>query len=438
MKLTLLSFRPVLCGMIASLSVVGFSSPAAAQQPNQVLNIAKIDFLGLRKITPDQAIEASGLRTGEKVNADDLDAAGQKLMDSGLFSKVNYRVRSVGTSASVFVVFEVEELASAVPVVFDNFVWFSEDELFNAVKAEVPSFNGMLPESGKTTDGVLKALQELLRAAKIQGQVEYSPYAGESGGNSKHVFTVTGVKVPVCSVQFKGTRSVSETTLVEKSAPLLSDEYSQEVARTFAVAGLQPVYQQLGYLRASIAFDSARLEQNDKCKDGVAITYLVDEGNIYTWSGTEWNGNTSYSAAELNAAFEMKEGDIADGVKIETGFLHVKELFGRRGFVALRMKRSPLFDDRARRVTYKVSLSEGPQYKMGTLIITGLADADAAKLKNGFNLQGGEIFNASYVEQFKSGFVPRSGIVKPPTKEVDLRMRRDASKLVVDVEIFLQ
>src|ERR1700720_75644 len=61
------------------------STPCLAQQ---TLTLRKIEFVGLKKLTPPQAIEASGLKIGDSVTREAIDAAADKLMQSGLFKKL--------------------------------------------------------------------------------------------------------------------------------------------------------------------------------------------------------------------------------------------------------------------------------------------------------------------------------------------------------------
>lgn len=412
------------------------SATALAQQPQQQIHLSRVEFKGLERITRDQALEASGLQVGESITVDSLDGAAQKLMDSGLFGKLSYRITSAKEAATV--IFDVEELKANVPVVFDNFVWFSDEELFNAVKSELPTFNGTAPATGKSTDSINKALSRLLRAADIKGEVQYTSSASESGGDPKHIFSVTGVRIPVCGVTFKGTRDVKESMLVEKSSDLFRNDFSREASSSFPNKGLLPIYHHLGHLRATINFDSAKLVETDSCKNGVQIAFLVDEGDVYTWSGSEWSGNTKVPAVELSSALDMKQGEVADGLKIEKGVMKVYELYGSKGYLALRLKQAPAFDDRARKVTYQFAISEGPQYKMGTLSITGPAASDIAKLKSSWKLQPGEIFDASYPEKFMRDVVKKSGIMKPSMKAIGVKITPDREKITADVEISLK
>src|SRR6185436_1328515 len=76
-----------------------------AQQPDR--KIGKIEVEGLEKLTADQVVATTGLKIGAIFSIPELDAAGQKLFDSGLFAKVAYRT---STKANlVTIVFQVEE-----------------------------------------------------------------------------------------------------------------------------------------------------------------------------------------------------------------------------------------------------------------------------------------------------------------------------------------
>ena len=108
-----------------------------AQQPGGT-KLARVDFEGAKRLTSAQLLTASGLEIGQPINVTALDAAGQRLMDSGLLRKLSYRLRTVNNEATV--IFKIEEATgSRHPAIFDNFIWFTDDELANAVRRTVPA-----------------------------------------------------------------------------------------------------------------------------------------------------------------------------------------------------------------------------------------------------------------------------------------------------------
>src|ERR1700730_9316338 len=371
---------------------------ALAQQPGR--KIAKIEIEGLARLSADEVIATTGLKTGAAFSVGDLAAAGQKLADSGLFAKVGSRTSTKDNLVTI--VFQVEEAKSnQSPVVFDNFIWFTNDELVAAIKREVPSFNGTAPDSGNVTDGISHALQNLLKEHRIEGTVEYAPEQSRlNPDKQEHIFSVTGVPIPICRLHFPGAKNVSEEKLVKSSKQLTDADYSLKSAIAFANFILFPIYREVGQLRAKFAQPIAKFEGAPNCKGGADLSIPVEEGSIYLWNHTEWSGNEALSPSELDAALGMKQGEIANGVKFDKGLREVGGKYGQSGYLGVKLGAQPEFDDTASRVTYKILVKEGPQYRMGRLTIKGLSDADAKSLEQRWKLKSGEVFNSSYFDQF--------------------------------------
>lgn len=399
------------------------------------MRLSKIEFSGLQRHTEAEAIAASGLQVGQSVDIPTLDAAAQRLLDSGLFKKLNYRYRTTGDQAVV--TFQVEEeKGEALPVVFDNFIWFSDEELLSAVRQQVPSFDGTAPDSA--VDGITKALQRLLEERKVPGRVEYAPYTNLSTGKAEHIYSVEGVSIPICTLHFSGETAIQEDELAKNSKPLIAGDYRRSFVLSFAQVNLIPIYRERGYLRANFLAPMAKLEADagSKCKDGVSITLPIEEGSAYSWEKADWNGNAVLSVQELEAALGMKTGELANGLKIDKGIESLKELYGRKGYLAAIVKPAPVFEDANRRVTYHIDIKEGPQYRMGTLTISGLPENTANRLKGKWKLQPGDAYDASYLKEFlNKDLMLDAGEVGGGTKKIVTDIKPDRQKLTVDVAI---
>jgi outer membrane protein insertion porin family len=261
------------------------------------------------------------------------------------------------------------------------------------------------------------------------------PSTDMAGGNAKHVFSAKGLSVPVCALQFPGASAITEKELIDNSAPLLKADYSQEFIEGFADATLKPLYRQRGHLRASFGRAGASLVTGaDNCKGGASVSVPVEEGAAYAWEQAVWAGNAALTAAELDAALGMKAGEIADGLKIDKALREVREAYGRKGYIFLRLKPRQEFADETRRVTYRFDISEGAQFRMGTLTVAGLAAADANRLKEKWALRPGDVYNASYVDEFlKKNLMTVS---RPGTmQKIETAVKPDRQKLIVDVTL---
>jgi outer membrane protein assembly factor BamA len=423
----------LLCGVMSA-----FVLHAGAQQtaPAAKMRLQKIEVSGLKRMSEADLIERSGLEMGQMVDVAALDAAAERLLGTGLFTRLSYRYRTQGEAATV--TFEVEEAKreSNIPVVFDNFVWFSGEELTRAIRNQLPTFDGTAPETDGAVASITRALEQLLRERKIPGQIEYISSASLAGTDAKHIFSVSGVRIPICTVQYPGAAAVTETELISNSKPVLNADYSQEFMQGFAEGTLKPLYRERGHLRVSFKPPRATAAtETEKCKGGASVAVPVEEGPAYSWERAEWAGHAALSAAELDAAFGMKSGELANGLKIDKSLMAVAKAYGRRGYLFLRLKPDVEFADATRRVTYRISVQEGEQFRMGTLNIKGLPPSDINRLKAMWKLQTGEVYDAQYSEEFMQKALPQ--ILRPGTRppQIDFSVKPDRQKLTADVTI---
>lgn len=384
--------------LIIAFAVAVAQQPATKPARKPSITIARIEFLGLQRLTPAEALATSGLKAGEPFSLEALDAAGERLANSGLFGKVGYRTRTNGNLVTI--VFKVEETkGGSSAVVFDNFVWFTKDELHEAIKRDLPSFNGTATDAGTMTDTIKTALQNLLNERKIPGTVDYAPRQ-TSDSKREHLFSVSGVPIPICALHFPGAKNVAEEKLITSSKELTAADYSQKSAIAFGGFILYPIYREAGQLKAKFGQPIAKLENTAACSNGVDLTIPVEEGPIYLWDKAEWSGNEALSAGDLNFALDMKNGDVANDKKIDRGVIRVQTAYGRKGHLEARVRAEPVLDDAAGRVSYKLTIAEGPQYKMGKLIIKGLSGDDTKALEEAWKLKYGAVLDTGYIDTF--------------------------------------
>ena len=419
--------------ILSTICIGILTTTTAFAQPAR--KIAKIETEGLQALTSEAVIATSGLKIGDTFSVEATDAAAERLVKSGLFKRVAYRTRSAG--ANVTITFQLEEIkGQSSPVAFDNFIWFTDEELTAAIKREVPSFNGSAPDIGNTNEAIKEALQKFLTERKLPGQVEYNLTEHE------HLFRVEGVPMRICTLHFPGAQSVSEQKLIEAARSSMDQEYSRQTAQAFPNYGLYPIYRELGHLRASFGAPVAKPENSENC-EGVDLTIPVNEGPEYSLAKAEWSGNQVLSIKELDDALGMKPGDVANGKKFDMGLSEIRKAYGKHGHIQAQTNATPEFDDAASRVTFKIAVNEGPQYRMGTVEFKGFSPVDAALLAEKWNLKSGEVYDQSYEtrfirvdanEIFARILKARQAQGKPST-HIDTHERPNRQTLVVNVTL---
>ncbi|MDE3170252.1 MAG: hypothetical protein KGL75_08915, partial [Acidobacteriota bacterium] len=119
---------------VAVLALASFAAPVAgaaqagAQAPSDSASatLASIEVTGSRRFTSAQIAPSTGLKVGSQITRADLQQAANALAQLGPFTNVQYRFGSEPTG--VVVQFQVAD-APAVPVFFDNFPWFTDEQL---------------------------------------------------------------------------------------------------------------------------------------------------------------------------------------------------------------------------------------------------------------------------------------------------------------------
>ena len=393
MSTSLRHFRSSCYAVAVMLTFLGVFALAPGALSQDARRIARIEFEGLHNLTPENVIAITGLKVGDSFSVAALDSAAQHLVDSGLFKNVGYRTRTAG--ASVNITFQVEELKSNnAPVVFDNFIWFSDEELATTVKRVLPSFAGSVPDTGNTTELIRQGLQELLASHKLPGTVEYS--LTETG----HVYRIGGISLPLCTLHFPGAHDVSEDKLGATMKSQTDPNYSRQAATAFPQYGFYPLYYELGHLRASFDAPVAKPDPSGKCENGVDLTIPVNEGLVYSWAPSQWSGNQVLTPTQLETALGMKTGEVANGKKFDKGKHEVEKAYGKQGHILAHLNSTPQFDDSARQVTFKIEVSEGPQFHMGTIDFKGFSESDRSALIESWKLKAGDIYDASYIDRF--------------------------------------
>src|SRR5262245_34348087 len=404
---------------------------AAAQEPppNAKWRLTTIVFEGLKSQPPEKMIAASGLKVGQTIDFEMVKAAAQRLSQTGLFKKVAYRYRY--SSTQIELTFELEEnTAGKKRCYFDNFVWFTDKEIADAIKRDMPDFDGSIVVSDFVGEEIKKSLTRLLAEKKIAGEVVY-----ELDEYLSYTFKVKGANLAICDFQLAGAQEELKKPLLEALKPQFKTEYSKSDAALFVKAALIPIYTQRGYLKAAFQPAQPSLSASGACANAVVVTLPVVEGAQYHWNDPVWSGIQAYSAQELNAALKLKLGDVADSMKIAQGWGEISGVYGKKGYLRIGLKPEPVFDDARRLVTYQIALTEGPPSRMGQVTIAGPPVDEARTVKAAWELKAGEVSNSSYTTAFLNKVAGARLIKHPEGIRPVQELKRDDQKLTVDVVV---
>jgi outer membrane protein assembly factor BamA len=171
-----------------------------AQKPQAQMSASARQLIAIKvvgsKRFPEAAIAAAtALQMGTVVMEDDFKKAARNLGDTGVFTDIAYSFSY--SSAGTKVEFHVTDVDKFVSARFEDFVWFSDEELHRRIKEHVPLFDGELPLSGRMPDEVSDVLQAMLVENAIPGHVEYKREGRQDGPIEAITYSVSDVVVRV-------------------------------------------------------------------------------------------------------------------------------------------------------------------------------------------------------------------------------------------------
>ena len=410
--------------------------PAQAVTVGDTATLRDIHSDGQKVLTEAQITVLTGLRTGAQVGRADLQNAADKLVASGLFSNVKYdfKTRNDGVSLN----FHVSE-SPRVPVYYDNFPWFGDSELNDAIRAELPFFDGTLPEDGYVVETAAQAIHNLLVGHKLDLPVQHQVMANPLADGNIQQFFIEGAGLRMARLEFSDATLAAIPAVGQHLSEVVGKPYSRTTIDTFLAEQIRPIYLRQGYLKAKLGPPEVRLTgaPTEKLPADIPVFVPVDAGQVYHFSGMQWSGNNVLSSITLDGIFGMKAGAIADGMRVEAGLEEVREEYARRGYLEAIAQPQAIFDDAARTVTYRVAVTEGVQFRMGGWVITGVSPNGEQKIRSTFPIAAGDVFDKIKYEDYLVALQNHSkeilGDMPIHYENIGHWLKTDAAKGTVDV-----
>jgi outer membrane protein insertion porin family len=367
----------------------------ATDNPTATLKAIHAD--GVKRLNADQVIALAGLRIGSAVGKQDLQAAADRLVQTGLFSNVNYAFQS--KEDGLYLTFKLVE-ALRIPAYFDNIPWFTDGELADAIRKVLPFYDGTVPEGGATVDQVASVLTDLIASRGMNTKVEYQVISNPLGEGTVQEFRIADVVLQIAKIEFGDPALASSKELQQHLGEVQGKTYSRMVIDLFLAEQVKPIYLQKGFLRAKLGPPEILLSgnPNQQLPDHIPVFVPITPGPAYHWKGAQWSGNTVLSGFTMNALIGMKYGEIANGMAIEAAWTRVQGEYGHRGYLDAKVEPVAEYDDQAHTVSYRINISEGRSYKFGKLVLTGMSPTGEKRLRAAWPILSGDAFDKTKYE----------------------------------------
>jgi outer membrane protein assembly factor BamA len=364
----------------------------------QTAPLREIHADGLKTLTEAQITELSGLTIGKEVGREDLQTGSDALVRTGLFANVSYNF--VTRNDGVLLTFHLQE-NRRLAVSYDNFPWYADSELNEAIRKDLPFFDGTLPEAGAVVDIAAKALANFLATKGASSHVEHLVLASPLADDSVQQFRAEGLAPRIASIDFSDPEIKQSRAVQQHLSELVGKSYSRLAIDVFLAEQIRPIYFERGSLHAKIGPAEVRLSgnPNQKLPEEIPIYIPCDPGAVYRWKDETWSGNNALSTITLTKTLAMKSGDVANGMAFEAGLDRVREEYGHLGYLDAKVEPVATYDDAAHTVSYAVSIAENTQYRYGTLTVTGISLNGERLVREAWAQRPGEVFDKTLFEE---------------------------------------
>ncbi len=387
-------------------------------------NVGTINFDGDSRYAEKQLAAASGLKPGDPVGSKELGEAAQRLMDTGLFDDIDTKLE--GPYKAIHIRFRVKALPDEklLPAVFENFVWYTPEELRAGLQSRVPLFRERLPEAGNLQTTVIAALTQMLAEKQVEAKVEASVEPGNASTPNPFLnFRVASPAVVLQAVRLDGVTPAMQAGVNATVKQVVGHRYHEGDAAA-ADRRILEEYLNAGYRDARLE-DLKRVPVLEGNVVRVTLTGTVRPGDQFTTGNITWNPTPLFSADDFARANKLRPGEPFSQKAVEDLQKAMLAAYHNAGYVDAVLDAHATSDAATHTVNLNYTVAPGEPYRMEATEVVGLSPAQQKQFESAWRLIPGTTFDESYVQGFLknntallslNGFAAAYKVISDPQK----------------------
>jgi len=341
-------FRRALTALILFTSFA-LSSAAQTYTPKA------IRFDAPASVDTAEALRIAALPANAPLTKQQIEAALQRLGDTGLFSDVGYTV----SSAALIIKLIPAAGNQLQPVHFSNFVWWQPAELETLLEAKVPAYHGKLPLAGTLTDQVRAALIALLRAKGVDAMVD----AHQTGSAADIVtFSITSPSILIGDVHLQNPLPALQPQVNKVQQRLQGQDFDLDETSKAVQASVNDVFMNAGYLAVDTSVPTLSAPHKDMLDFAVDLTATITPGDIYHVTSITLHAQPPVSEADLEKAANIKPGDPASPAAQRLARAEMEKAYADEGYFDAKVLLALHANNQAHTIDYIGSVVPGDVY----------------------------------------------------------------------------
>jgi outer membrane protein insertion porin family len=371
-------------------------------------SIATVTFQHPGPYTRAELLAASGLEPGQALLHDSLGNAAQRLLNTGLFSDAAINYTSTGKARDIVVDLKPIPLDKLLPASFENFVWFTPDELAAGIHAHVPLYRGVASDAGTLPDDIQSALQQLLTAKGITATLSHTILEP----TNLHPIRVVSFRIEQPSVRLNTVHLaiLSPTAAQATLTPRLQQAARSATSNPFneGISGLtlQDILlgsvRSAGYIQATLDGIQRTVSPSPTDPQTLLVTYSVRilTGDSYKVSTLTFAPTPLYSAADFSRDAKLHPGDIADGSNLAKTEAAISAAYLSHGYLDIYVLSHPALDAAAHTVAFTLEPIPGDVYHLHAVTPSGLSPEALQEFNTAWQMKPGDVYNPDYAATF--------------------------------------
>ncbi len=360
----------------------------------QTLPVAGVKVEGNERLPATAIVLATGVRPGQTPSREMLEAAAGSLLDTGLFTTVNYRYEQVpGSDPPTYTItFQVREDRALTDVRID-IAGIDEAAIWKQLAISEPLITRRMPTNDRSGEFYCRALERVLEKFNRHEKVVVASSV-DLATRRMETTLVLANPPKVSDVRFEGAHALSADALRDAIAGIaIGNRYSEREFRQVLDLNVRSLYEERGYLK--VDFPSIRLTP-------VGTDLQV---NVQVVEGSPWTLGMIFLDKDLPAEAMRKAAALwdvqtANWKLILEGIARMEKVLRREGYLAVKANPVRIFRDDGHTVDLRIEITKGKQFVLGSLILTGLNERDRERAQSLFRIKPGEPLDQPYLEDY--------------------------------------